>query len=92
MNLSVKFYKDVPNAPKGMPEEWPADVLEIQEGGLCPSGWTEMSRDEYAAYRDEHAAKYNAYLQGHDPNGKWRVGKLPHHYVKRAWRKMTGKF
>ena len=93
MKSAVRLYRDVPGKHKAMPGDWPAEFRDdFPDGDPVPAPWIEMSAEEYNAYRDEHSAKYNAYLQWHDPEGKWRVGKLPHHYAKRAWRKMTGRF
>ncbi len=50
MNVAVKFYKDVPNKPKHIPDHWPAEVVENCD--TPPEDyWVVMTLDEYNEYR-----------------------------------------
>lgn len=63
MNLAVKFYSDADN-PEGLPGAWPAEVIELGEGTDLPEGpWTLMTVAEYEAYREQHQAEYDAWVE-----------------------------
>ena len=64
MIIAVKFYKDVKDAPKGMPPEWPAEVRETSE---APEGFTLMTHEEYLALRERLMPQYQAYEKKYDP-------------------------
>lgn len=63
MNLAVKLFSEVINKPVGIPDAWPAEVIELGEGTELPGpAWTLMTSAEFAAHKATHAADYNAYL------------------------------
>jgi len=58
MILAVKFYSQFPDSQEmidGINPLWPAECLELSEGDPMPDGYTEMTPEEYDAYR----AKYS---------------------------------
>lgn len=78
MKLAVKLYKDVPNAPKGIPQSWPAEVMELIDGRQFPGApWIEMSLEEYNRYRLEHSASYADYEEKFDPKGLRKAPEAP---------------
>lgn len=66
MNLAVKFYRDMPNRPKGMPYDWPAQVREIGDArsyDLEPGPWQIMTLDEYNDYLKDARGYYDEYRE-----------------------------
>jgi len=62
MNLAVKLYKDIQDAPVDIPALWPAEVIELGNSLELPdSSYTLMTVEEYNAYREEHLPAYTAY-------------------------------
>lgn len=69
--LAVRFYRDKPDAPEakaGVPGDWPADVVEQEEGSPLPDGpgWRRMSVDEYHAHRASLSAQREAWQKTQD--------------------------
>jgi hypothetical protein len=59
MIVAVKFYKDLKDAPKGMPALFPAEVLENFEGH--PEGYRLMTAEMMERYKQRYMAEYLAY-------------------------------
>jgi hypothetical protein len=65
MNLAVKFYKQNPDIPPGMPPEWPWQCIELGDTTTPPDdGWIVMSEVEYNNYRATLQMDYDEYTQG----------------------------
>jgi len=64
MDLAVLKYQYV-DKPLGMPDEWPAEVVELHEGVIYPpderTGWVRMTQAEYANHIVTYQDAYNAY-------------------------------
>lgn len=57
MNLAVKFYKDHPNKPVGMPDNWPYTCREIGEATAYkdePGPWLIVSKEEYDEFINDN--------------------------------------
>lgn len=59
MKLLVKFHRDVDRKPRHIPDDWPAEVVELPTGYAPPPRclgpeWVTMTKKEYADYRTEH--------------------------------------
>ena len=64
MNLAVKFYKDHPRKPIGMPDDWPWECREIGSATSYdrePGPWIVVSRDEYVEFVDANDGVKQAY-------------------------------
>ena len=83
MDLAVLTYQYVDN-PTGIPEVWPAEVVELNAGVPFPpdtrEGWLRMTQSEYSAYIQTHQNDYDAWSASHilDPTPalgeNYRVG------------------
>jgi hypothetical protein len=64
MDLAVLKYQYV-DKPVGMPDEWPAEVVELNDGVIFPpdsrTGWVIMTQAEYANHIATYQADYDAY-------------------------------
>lgn len=64
MDLAVLKYQYV-DKPVGMPDEWPAEVVELTEGISFPpdgrTGWVQMTIAEYIAHRETYQSAYDTY-------------------------------
>lgn len=60
MNLAVKLYKDCADKPEGIPDQWPAEVVELGDKVDLPhgEGWALMKKDEFAAHVEQEKSKY----------------------------------
>jgi hypothetical protein len=66
MNLAVKFYKDEPDAPLGMPADWPSQCRQIDDATEYtaePGPWLIMSVEEYNSYREANMGAYEQYQE-----------------------------
>lgn len=67
MSLAVLKYEFVSEKPVGIPDAWPAQIIEIVQGIEVPgSPWVIMSSQELVAHKAAHQAEYdiweNAYF------------------------------
>lgn len=69
MNLAVKKYQDVSYQPEGMPDEWPAEVIELGESTTLPAGdgWVLMTTQELADHRAEYQEDYDTWWAQQPP-------------------------
>ena len=67
MNLAVLLYQHTDN-PKGIPDVWPAEVIELGSGTSLPdSNWILMTSLEYADYLTLYRALFDAWLSANPP-------------------------
>jgi hypothetical protein len=66
MQLAVIKNLHVTEKPAGIPDEWPAEVVELSDGVAFPpderTGWIVMTQPEYAAHLAANKASYDAWL------------------------------
>lgn len=67
MNLAVKFYKDMPDAPADMPKDWPALVIQDDQPGYgsLDDTWYCMTFEDYEEYRRANQGAYDVYAEKH---------------------------
>jgi hypothetical protein len=61
MNLAVKLYGEIEVGlkPTGIPDEWPAEIIELGESEDLPDEtWVLMTVSNYATYRANHISEY----------------------------------
>lgn len=62
MKVAVQFYSNVPNKPKGIPNEWPAYSHVIAEDAPHPGeNWVVMEHEDYENYLVEKRPAYDEY-------------------------------
>lgn len=61
--LDVKFYSQVAN-PDGIPSDWPAQCVEIDDALPVTAGATRMTLTQFASYRSARQAAYDAWYTG----------------------------
>lgn len=81
MYLAVLVYKYVSDRPAGMPECWPAQVVELGDVAALPDnlsandGWVVMFYDDYIAYRAQYQSMFDTwYAQYTAPTPQQIVG------------------
>jgi hypothetical protein len=81
MNLAVLIYQYITDKPSGIPDLWPAEVVELKEGSVFPPdarpGWQQMSDTEYADYLVAHRSEYDAWYAVHKPTNLTEIGRPP---------------
>lgn len=61
MYVAVKLYKDVVEKPAGIPDAWPAEVIELGMSRTVPAAnWLLMTCDDFIRYK---AARQEVYAQ-----------------------------
>ena len=62
MNLAILLYQYTDN-PKGVPADWPAEVIPLGNSTTLPSGngWQLMTEEEYITYKATHLSTYNTW-------------------------------
>lgn len=72
MNVAVLKYDNVDYKPLGIPAEWPAEVIELNNGTVFPpdqrEGWVQMTSAEYSAYLEYYRAEYDVYAASLTPD------------------------
>jgi len=62
MQLAVLTYEFVTEKPIGMPDAWPAQIVEIRSPNfVLEENWIIMTDTQLAAYKAEHQAAYNTW-------------------------------
>ncbi len=61
MVLAVRLYGA--DNEKGLPEDWPREVIELREGQDVPNGFTVMSKEEYTEYLSQHKEAYDSTIR-----------------------------
>lgn len=61
--LDVKFYSQVAN-PDGIPTDWPAQCVEIDDALPVTAGATRMTSTQFASYKAARQAAYDAWNAG----------------------------
>jgi len=73
MNLAVLLYQHVTDKPTGIPDGWPAEVIELGDSTEVPDEtWNLMTSEQLVAYKIANQAAYNAWL--HPPTLPQIVG------------------
>lgn len=87
MDLAVLKYQFV-SKPNNMPNEWPAEVVELTDGVPFPpdgrTGWVQMTREDYADHVAEYQAAYNEWQLS--ISGESRANKILRYTVTKAGR------
>jgi len=64
MNIAVLTYQYV-TKPTGMPDAWPAEIVELNEGVAFPPdqrvGWVQMTQAQYTQYLITYQSAYDTY-------------------------------
>lgn len=66
MYVAVKYYSsiDVSEKPFGIPDHWPAQVIELGNSMIPPDGsglWQVIDHETFAAYKDVYQPDYDAW-------------------------------
>jgi hypothetical protein len=64
MKLAVKFYEE--GNEKGVPTTWPKEVKELGDLDPIPSGYTEMTVEQYNQYRSDHRSEYDSWRSSYN--------------------------
>lgn len=81
--IAYKTQSQNPSKPVGMPDEWPWQetlIEDAQESSYTAQGWTCISVDEYALYKQAYQSAYNTWYNA-QPN-QFNADK--ERYVRRA--------
>lgn len=63
MNIAVLKYQYVSDKPAGIPDEWPAETIELGEGTTLPGqDWVLMTVEELATHIAAYKAAHDSYV------------------------------
>ena len=62
MNIAVLKYQFVENKPSGIPDEWPAETIELGDGNQLPGeNWVLMTQEQLEEHYTTYADAYDTY-------------------------------
>lgn len=68
-NVAVKFFVSVVDKPAGIPDQWPADIVELGESTTLPDNsgdWQLMTSVELAIHKAAYQAAYDTWFSSSD--------------------------